>query len=503
MKFYDISEPATQELAVGIDLGTTNSLIAVKNYDQQPMIVVDDEGYNILPSVALYSDNEVIVGQKAIRYDNSISSIKRLMGKGIQDIKLEDIAVKIHSTSDQNNIFIDINGNAVSPIEISAEILKKLKQKAENKLQKTITKVVLSVPAYFDDASRNATRMAAKIAGLDVLRLINEPTAAAIAYDLDKKENGTFIVYDLGGGTFDISIIQKKTGVLQVIATAGDINLGGDNFDLSLIQLIKNKYQLDFALNQSILVQIRKIREHLTDYQNWSGNFFDHLIEVSRDDFEQSINGLLNRTIMLIRRSLKDAELRKEDITEVVLVGGATRTPAVVKLISDFFGKKPLDNINPDEIVALGAAIHAQSLLYGHSDNYNSLLLDVTPLTLSIELMGGVLEPIIARNTPIPISITKTFTNYSAEQTGIKLNILQGEGEKIEACRSLAQLELKNIPKMLAGKARIEITFIINADGILTVSACEKTTNIQQEVTLNPSYGLTEEMIFTLLRGKE
>ena len=503
MKFHDIAEPAIQEPAIGIDLGTTNSLIAIKTNDQRPVIIKGEDGQNMLPSVVLYSDNEVIVGQKAIGHDGAISSIKRLMGKGIEDLKLSDIAIKIHSSSNQNNIVIDINGKAVSPVEVSAEILKKLKQRAENKLQQIINKVVLTVPAYFDDASRHATRMAARLAGLEVVRLINEPTAAAIAYGLDKKENGTFLIYDLGGGTFDISIMKKQAGILQVIATAGDINLGGDNFDLSLIKLIKDKYQFDFSLTQQILVHIKKIREYLTYNSSWSGNFLNSVIEISRKDFERSINDLLKQTIKLITRALRDAELEREEIAEVVLVGGATRTPAVIEVISDFFGRKPLNVINPDEIVALGAAVQAQSLLYYNQDSDSNLLLDVTPLTLSIELMGGVLEPIITRNTPIPISITKTFTNYSAEQTGIKLNIFQGEGETKEDCRSLAQLELKNIPRMQAGEAKIEITFIINADGILTVIACEKTTNIQQEITLNPSYGLTEEVVLALLRGNK
>ncbi|WHQ46594.1 MAG: Hsp70 family protein [Candidatus Midichloria sp.] len=498
MKLYDITEPSEATLPIGIDLGTTNSLIAVKK--EKAYVITDEYGNKILPSVVLYKNGNIVVGKEAVGLDYSISSIKRLIGKGSDDIKASDIVARMHHSSDRNNIFININGKAVSVVEVSAEILKALKQRAEKTLQQPVTKAVITVPAYFDDASRNATRAAAQLAGLEVLRLINEPTAAAIAYGLDKKNHGIFLIYDLGGGTFDISIVTKKEGVMQVIATAGDVSLGGDDFDLILFKLIKEKYQLTNKLNNHILVKVKKIRENLTLQHEWSGLFLKHHINVTQKEFEQAIEPLLKKTIKLVQRALKDAELQKEDIAGIVLVGGATRTPAIKKIIKDFFNKEPLDEINPDEIVALGAADHAYSLLNTHEDENSSLLLDVTPLTLSIELVGGVVEPIIPRNTPIPISVTRTFTNYSAEQTGMKLNILQGEEETVAACRSLGILELKGIPKMPAREARVEITFIIDANGVLTVIACEKTQNIHQEVTLNPTYGLSEEMILELLK---
>ncbi|MFV9956399.1 MAG: Hsp70 family protein [Candidatus Midichloria sp.] len=496
MKLYNITEPSKAIPAIGIDLGTTNSLIAVKK--EKAWVIADEHEDKILPSVVLYKDNSVIVGKGAVGLESSISSVKRLVGKGVEDIKTKDIVTKIHYNSDRNIILLDINGKPVSVVEVSAEILKALKQRAEKVLHQAVTKVVITVPAYFDDASRNATRAAAQLAELEVLRLINEPTAAALAYGLDKKCHGIFLVYDLGGGTFDISIVTKKEGVMQVIATAGDVNLGGDDFDLILFKLIKEKYQLTDQLNHQILIEIKAIRENLTVQPAWNGLFLKQHIHITRKEFEQAIDPLLRKTVKLMQRALKDAELRQEEIADIVLVGGATRTPAVKKIIKDFFNKEPLDEINPDEIVALGAAEHAHSLLNGNEDD--SLLLDVTPLTLSIELMGEVVERIIPRNTPIPISITKTFTNYSAEQTGMKLNILQGEGETVASCRSLGTLELKGIPKIPAGEARIEITFIIDANGVLTVIACEKTQNIHQEITLNPTYGLSEETVLKLLK---
>ena len=500
MIMHEISEPIdvanSEEVAVGIDLGTTNSLIAIKKKNGEIFIIPDDDGHKLTPSVVLYSAEGVLVGNQIKSHNNAISSVKRLMGKSLDDITQEPDAFKYIANQNDKSIILEGNGQFVSPIEVSSEILKKLKKQAELYLKQEITKAVITVPAYFDDASRNATKLAAQLAGLEVLRVVNEPTAAAIAYGFDKKDQGAFLVYDLGGGTFDISVLQKMKGILEVISVAGDNKIGGDDFDKALFEMINAHHLLDLTFNQEIKQKIREIRECLSIERHWEGEICEKAIKVTRDEFEGAVASIVANTIKLVKKALRDAKLDPKQISDIVMVGGMTRTPAIQKAVTNLFGKPVLTQINPDEIVVLGAAIQAYSLT--HPDD-SSLLLDVTPLSLGLELVGGLVETIIPRNTSIPISVTKSFTNYDPEQTGMKLHVVQGEKQMVGECRSLARLELKNIKKMPAGEARIEVTFIVDADGILTVSAKDKHSNTSQELTFHPSYGLSESEIISLL----
>ena len=439
--------PHENDEAIGIDLGTTNSLVAISR-NQQPQVI---EG--MIPSVVFYNGDDVEVGKYV---EGAIASVKRQMHQP---------ATKL--------------ANGLTPIEVSADILRALKAMAEDALGKEITKAVITVPAYFDDTSRLATKDAARLAGLEVLRLINEPTAAALAYGLDKGAEGIYAIYDLGGGTFDISILRMEKGVFQVLATGGDTKLGGDDFDALIAR-----------------PNARKIKEKLTNLTEFEG--------VTRTQFEALITPLVERTIKICERALKDSGLAKNEIKGVVMVGGSTRVPLVVQKVAEFFGTKPLTDINPDEVVALGAAIQAESLTQGS----NNLLLDVIPLSLGLETMHGIAEKIIYRNTPIPCSYAQEFTTYENNQTGMIIHVVQGEREMVEDCRSLARFELKNIPALPAGVARIKITFNVDADGLLTVAAREENTGEEQKVEVKPSYGLSEaeveQMIRTSLeKGKE
>ncbi len=504
MKLYEIEEPVA-EVAVGIDLGTTNSVIAYKKGSNKPYVISDINGTKILPSVVARMDDRWVVGDEARKVTHFISSVKRLIGKKVQNIQQDQLPFKIICSPNNSEILIDVSGSRISPIEVSSKILESLKLRAIEHLNTTNIKAVITVPAYFDNIARVETKRAAELAGIEVLRLINEPTAAAIAYGLDQKETGIFLVYDLGGGTFDISIVSKKHGLMQVIATAGDVALGGDDFDLALLNLINNKYNLTNEYSSLASLQLKLIRESLSSKDSWSGLFFNFYIEINRDEFEIIISPLLEKTKNLIKKALRDAEIEISEISEIILVGGATRTPSVKKMIENLFNKKPLDNIDPDEIVAIGASIHAYNLL--HADGTidiqdDFLLLDITPLTLSLELMNDIAEPIINRNTSIPISVSKIFTNYSSEQTAIKLNILQGESDKASKCRSIGILELSKLPKMPAGTARIEVSFAIDADGILTVSVLEKNSGIWQKMTLKPIEGLDKESFIKLAQGE-
>jgi len=450
MKLLDIEEPQESPkslIAIGIDLGTTNSLVAISENGQAKVI----DG--LLPSVVFYEKNgQIRVGEEAKKNTEAIHSVKRRMGNAAEKI--------------------DIDGRKLTPVEISAEILKVLKKRAERALGYEVKKAVITVPAYFDDAARNATKDAARLAGLEPMRLINEPTAAALAYGLDKGAEGIYAIYDLGGGTFDISILKmerSKTegGIFQVLATAGDTQLGGDDFDREIAK------HLGCDLHEA-----RKKKEN------------------SSLEFEKLILPYIERTLRICADLIEDSGIKKEEIKGVVLVGGSTRIPLVKKQLTELFGDKILSDTDPDETVAIGAAIQAESLTKG-SEN---LLLDVTPLSLGLETMGGLVEKIIPRNTPIPFSAAQEFTTYQDGQSMMKIHVVQGEREMISECRSLANFILSGIPPMVAGAARIKVVFAIDADGIMTVSATEETTGAAQTITVRPSYGLSEEEIEKMLR---
>ncbi|MDZ5762284.1 Chaperone protein HscA [Candidatus Cyrtobacter comes] len=452
-----------KEKVIGIDLGTTNSLVAIK--EEGAIIVIPDyKGEKLLPSSILFKDGVWVIGHKS-----GISSIKRAMGKGLDEVQNTFLPFNLHSTSHNKMLYIDAFGQIINPIEASAMILKTLKQRAEDYTGCSVSKAVITVPAHFDDVARNATKEAARLAGLDVLRLINEPTAAAIAYGGDNF--GKILIYDMGGGTFDISVLELQMGVMQVISTTGDNNLGGDDFDKVIME------KLD--IHDKFLA--KKIKETICKIGLWS----DGQKTISLEEFENYTKHLIKRAEELVLSVLED------DIQVAILVGGATRMPLIKKSLKKFFGDNILDNMNPDESVAIGAAIQADALLSGPS----SLLIDVVPLSLGIGLMGGMVEHIIAKNTPIPYSSKRTYTTQEDGQTGIQIHIVQGESQKISECRSIGFFELLQIPSMKAGQARVDVEFRLDADGILVVSAKEQLTGKEQEIMVKPSYGLTlEEM---------
>jgi molecular chaperone DnaK len=494
---------------VGIDLGTTNSLVAYMK-DGRPTVIPGRNGRTMVPSVVALTDNGLIVGDAAKEHlvrspERTVYSVKRFMGKGLADVQQELAYFPYQLTEQGGVIRIKLGEKSYSPPQISAMILKELKQRAESFLGESITKAVITVPAYFNDSQRQATKDAGMIAGLEVLRIINEPTAASLAYGLQQRTQGTIAVYDLGGGTFDISILKLKDGIFEVLATNGDTHLGGDDFDRLLADRfladINERYGIDLSGSPDHMQAVRleaeraKIRlsdewktEVTIDLPNGRGRFSR---EVTRDQLESLTIGLVERTLTPCKLALKDAGLSPAEMDEVVLVGGATRMPLVRQRVQALFGKPPHCDLNPDEVVALGAAVQADILSGGTTD---MLLLDVTPLSLGIETMGGVMSSLIRRNTTIPASAKEMFTTYVDGQTGVDIHILQGERELVKDNRSLARFRLK-VPPLPAGVPRIEVTFLIDANGILNVSARDVRTGETQSIAVKPSYGLSDEEV--------
>jgi len=514
-----------QARIVGIDLGTTNSLVAFMQ-GGQPVVIPGEDGSNLVPSVVAIPDpKKVIVGFPAYPYlastpDRVIYSAKRLMGRGAEDVQQELQLFPFHLASDIQPgevLRLQIGSQQYTPPEISAYVLRQLKKNAERYFGAPVTKAVVTVPAYFNDAQRQATKDAGRMAGLEVLRLVNEPTAAALAYGLDRQKEGIVAVYDLGGGTFDISILKLHEGIFEVIATNGDTHLGGDDIDHLLMAIalddIRGEHNLDLRANAEAVQAIRravieaKIALSASETARISLDLPDgtpYRREITREQFEQIIQPVLDRTVGPCKQALKDAGIKPEQIDEVVLVGGSTRIPLVRRLTDQIFhlserGKKPHTELNPDEVVALGAAVQAHILEGGSKATEDMLLLDVTPLSLGIEALGGVVAKIIQRNSTIPASATEHFTTGVEGQTNVAIHVVQGEREMAKDCRSLARFDLKGIPPMSAGLPRIEVKFLIDANGILHVSAREQRSGKEAEIEVKPTYGLTDEQVETMI----